>query len=83
MSALPDHPIQTFPRYGWILILVMSTLYVCFAMHLPVDMLPGAGHDDGWFFEKARQLVAGKWWGPFSEMTLIKGPGYSFFLAAN
>lgn len=80
---MPDHPIQTFPRYGWILILVMSTLYVCFAMHLPVDMLPGAGHDDGWFFEKARQLVAGKWWGPFSEMTLIKGPGYSFFLAAN
>ncbi len=72
-----------FPRYGWLIMLAAAGLYVALSLHLPVGVLGGAGHDDGWFFAKARTLVAGHWFGPFSEMTLIKGPGYTFFLAAN
>lgn len=82
-SALSSSETVEFPRWGWPAMLAASALYVCFSLHLPVDMLPNAGADDGWFFEKARTLVAGHWFGPYSEMTLIKGPGYTFFLALN
>jgi hypothetical protein len=82
-EPLAGREVLKFPRHGWLCMLIASGLYLCLSLHLPVGVLASAGHDDGWFFAKARTLVAGHWFGPFSEMTLIKGPGYSFFLAVN
>ncbi|MCJ7696681.1 MAG: hypothetical protein MUO40_14825 [Anaerolineaceae bacterium] len=39
-----------------------------------------AGHDDLYFAKMAHYLIHGQWMGPYSQMTLIKGPFYGFFL---
>jgi hypothetical protein len=40
-------------------------------------------HDDAWFISNAEKILAGQWLGAFNQMTLIKGQGYSYFLALN
>lgn len=60
-----------------------SILYVALVMHLPVSLLATAGHDDGLFIRNAQNIFSGNWLGPYSQMTLAKGPGYSLFIAAN
>lgn len=40
-----------------------------------------AGHDDQLFIKLAEHLVRGEWLGPYNELTLAKGPGYSIFIA--
>src|SRR3989304_3324277 len=37
-------------------------------------------HDDLYFAKAAHYIIHGQWMGPYSQMTLIKGPFYSFFL---
>jgi hypothetical protein len=41
-----------------------------------------AGHDDRLFLEQASSLLSGRWLGTYSQFTLMKGPAYSFFIAA-
>ena len=43
----------------------------------------GAVHDDELFLRLANNLLAGDWLGPFDNRTLIKGPMYPLFIAAN
>ncbi|HEX4181826.1 MAG TPA: hypothetical protein VHY34_01050 [Caulobacteraceae bacterium] len=76
-------PDPAVPRLAGILALILALVYFCLATHAPVGLMAYAAHDDGWFFERAHALTSGHWLGQFSQMTLIKGPGYSFFLAAN
>ena len=40
-----------------------------------------AGHDDYLFIKQAYSLTQGEWLGEYSKFTLMKGPGYAFFLA--
>jgi hypothetical protein len=37
-------------------------------------------HDDLFFAKAAHYIIHGQWLGPYTQMTLIKGPFYSFFL---
>jgi hypothetical protein len=74
---------RRFPRHGRLIVLLASLLYVCLSTHLPVSVFASTRHDDAWYYEHAAALVAGQWLGQFSQMTLMKGPGYSFFLALN
>lgn len=46
-----------------------------------VYAIGSAGLDDRLFLELARHLVHGEWLGPYSELTLAKGPFYSLFIA--
>jgi hypothetical protein len=39
-----------------------------------------APHDDLFFAKAAHYIIHGQWMGPYSQMTLIKGPFYAFFL---
>lgn len=39
-------------------------------------------HDDRLFLELAGHIMSGQWLGPYNQMTLAKGPMYSFFIAA-
>src|SRR5262245_53891612 len=78
---MPEAP--TLPRSGWLVIVLAGLLYVILSVHLPVSLLANTRHDDAWYFERASSLVMGHWLGDFSQMTLMKGPGYSFFLAVN
>ena len=68
-------------RYG--AMLIMSIVYLCFSQHLFVGVLTGADFDDALFVRNARSLLSGHWLGPYSSLTLAKGPGYSVFLALN
>lgn len=61
----------------------LALLYLYLAMHFPVSIYTGAGYDDAWFITSAERLLSGKWLGAYNQMTLIKGLGYSYFLAFN
>ena len=56
--------------------------YLALRMHLPIT-LGYAPHDDTYFINTAQNLLHGTWFGGYNHMTLIKGPAYTFFLAAN
>jgi hypothetical protein len=60
---------------------VLSILYIVVATHTPIVVNPLAAHDDGLFMTLGRHLAEGNWLGPFSQFTLMKGPGYPAFLA--
>lgn len=47
-----------------------------------VTAVPYNGFDDGLFVNLAQHLAAGRWLGPYNEMTLIKGPFYPMWVAA-
>ena len=68
-------------RWRWIAFAAAGLAYVALYLHLPVGVLADAQFDDAWFFGRAHDLAAGRWLGPFSQMTLMKGPGYPLFLA--
>ena len=42
-----------------------------------------ASYDDGLYIKLAGHLVRGEWLGPYDLVTLLKSPGYSFWVAAN
>ena len=63
--------------------LIMSIVYLCFRQHLSVGVLTSADFDDALFVRGARSLLGGHWLGPYSSLTLAKGPGYTVFLALN
>ncbi len=72
-------PGKLFCLYATCLIL----LYLFVATHTPLNVLAGAQHDDGLYISLGRYLAEGRWLGPFSQFTLMKGPGYPAFLAVN
>lgn len=49
--------------------------------HVPLFLWMVGTHDDGLFVELGRNLASGDWLGPYSQFTLMKGPGYPAFLA--
>lgn len=64
--------------------MALSTLlHVLVAMHLPVALYAIFRHDDALFWQQAHALLSGEWLGAYSQFTLMKGPGYPFFLALN
>ena len=62
-------------------ILASCLLYLIVYVHRPLFLLPYAGYDDGLFINIGRSLAEGRWLGPYSQFTLMKGPGYPLFLA--
>src|SRR5689334_10252265 len=69
-----------WPPPCWFFV-VMSVLYVVVAVHTPLSVLAGAPHDDGLYMLLGTYLSQGWWLGPYSQFTLMKGPGYPAFLA--
>lgn len=66
-----------------VLALSSSLLFVALVTYLPVAVLAGAGHDDAWFWLRARAMASGGWMGGYDQFTLMKGSGYPLFLAVN
>ncbi|MET0931841.1 MAG: hypothetical protein ABWX74_20160 [Aeromicrobium sp.] len=63
--------------------MALSCLYLLIATNQPLGVNAYAPHDDTYFLRGAQAMVAGDWLGLFNQMTLIKGPGFTYFLAAN
>lgn len=59
-----------------------SILYILITVNFPTSIFTYLIHDDEYFIDCAKNIVSGEWLGPYSQMRLIKGPGYSLFLAA-
>ncbi|MGO9607166.1 MAG: hypothetical protein ACLQAT_27865 [Candidatus Binataceae bacterium] len=60
---------------------LISGLYVAVCAYTPITILTIAPHDDGLFMSHGQRLADAHWLGPFSQFTLMKGPGYPAFLA--
>lgn len=70
-----------FPVYSYVI--VLCCVYAIVVVHTPMTLYPGAQHDDGLYMKLGQSLSEGNWLGPFSQYTLMKGPGYPAFLALN
>lgn len=72
-------------RWPSITLIVMGlsgAAYLWIFSHVPLSLLPIGAHDDGMFITHAYSIAIGDWLGPFNQLTLPKGPGFSIFLAA-
>jgi hypothetical protein len=56
-------------------------LYVFFIQNLPLSILLPRVHDDALFISQAQSLIRGDLLGSYNQLTLAKGPVYSYFLA--
>lgn len=63
--------------------IALVLMYIICAMNVPVSIYALAGHDDALFMHNAYRILNGEWLGTYTQMTLAKGPGFSFFIAAN
>src|SRR5207249_1422294 len=62
--------------------LLMVALKLWLVAAQPVVAHANASFDDRLFLALAEQILKGKWLGPYSQFTLMKGPMYSLFIAA-
>jgi len=61
--------------------LVCVVLKLWFISAQPVIAIGGAGHDDRLFLNLANNLLCLQWLGPYTPLTLAKGPMYSLGIA--
>lgn len=71
---------ETYLFIGVFIILVVFRLWLITG--IPKLLVYGS-HDDLYFAKMAHYLIHGQWMGPYSQMTLIKGPFYAFFLISS
>jgi hypothetical protein len=64
----------------FLLVLAMLIVFRVWLMAGIPKMYLYAPHDDLYFAKMAHYLIHGQWMGPYSQMTLIKGPFYAFFM---
>jgi hypothetical protein len=62
-------------------VLGMAFVYVILYVHTPLAVNASYPHDDTLYMNVGRDLSEGRWFGPFNQFTLMKGPGYPAFLA--
>jgi hypothetical protein len=62
---------------GFFIILVFFRIWLITGIP---KMLVYGPHDDLFFAKAAHYIIHGQWMGPYSQMTLIKGPFYAFFM---
>lgn len=60
--------------------LLLCIWYIFMYYYMPWNMSMFGIHDDRLFVNLAYSLTNGDWLGDFSQFTLMKGPGYAFFL---
>jgi hypothetical protein len=72
-------------RRPWLEAVVAAALMlgaVALTLDVQLQFNGPAGHDDALFVSQANALIDGHWLGRFDDLTLSKGPTFSFFLAA-
>jgi hypothetical protein len=65
--------------YAYVIGLTLAYTFVM--VHTPLTLHLHLIHDDAWYMAQGQSLAMGKWLGPFTQYTLMKGPGYAAFLA--
>ncbi|OYU43491.1 MAG: hypothetical protein CFE44_18090 [Burkholderiales bacterium PBB4] len=82
--ALPTKaaPQTREPRWVWILLMLLTIGHVAMVSQVVLRYDSRAVYDSALFMQLAQSLAEGQWLGPYSALTLIKGPGFAFWLAA-
>lgn len=78
------HPVNKFvtslSKYYFYIFLIFS-LKIIFSYYIPVNLNPGAPHDDTLFYRLGLNISNGLWLGAYDPTTLIKGIGYPLFIS--
>ncbi len=74
---------KTWRWFMYIILLSASLLKLLLASGQHLYIIGYASFDDQHFINLASYILHGQWLGPYNNMTLIKGPFYPIFLAAN
>ncbi len=61
--------------------LLLTAAKLWFAQALPVRAIGGSIHDDALFLQLAEHLLQGRWLGPYTQLTLAKGPAFPVWIA--
>lgn len=85
MTIAPAAPPSAAPRFRWWLLAaaLLTVLKLSLVRAQSIHAIAPAIHDDKLFLQLAAHLINGDWLGPYTEMTLAKGPLYPIFIAAN
>lgn len=77
-------PMSTFfinkNKYYFYIVFIFC-LKIIFSYYIPVNLNPGAPHDDTLFYRLGLSISNGHWLGTYDPTTLIKGIGYPLFLS--
>lgn len=65
--------------FVWISMVIIIIFRLWLITGIPKMLIYGP-NDDLYFAKAAHYIIHGQWMGPYTQMTLIKGPFYSFFL---
>lgn len=66
--------------YAFVFLLIAFRVWLIAGVPKLLMYMP---HDDLYYAKAAHFILHGEWLGPYSNMTLIKGPFYAFFLIAS
>jgi hypothetical protein len=75
--------LRNSPRLYWVLVCAFAICYLLVVIGAPLTVRGWSPHDDLYFLRTAWNLLHTGWMGPYDSMTLIKGPAYPAFIAAN
>ena len=64
-----------------VIVIIAGLFFFILSMHLPLSLWTSSIHDDQYFISKGYSIVSGQWLSDFDNLTLIKGPTYSIYLA--
>lgn len=67
---------------GLAVALLLAALQLGAVLAVPLRYNAGDTFDDALFLQQAMHLARGEWLGPYSPLTLAKGPGFPIWLAA-
>lgn len=79
-SALRDHPGAAALAAGYFFLILG---FLLFRDHQAVAVMTDQKYDDNYFMAQAQLLRDGHWLGAYGPHTLVKAPGYSYFLVLN
>lgn len=77
----PDSP-WIFPVWFWVFLAILTGIKLWLVSAQTITAISSAGHDDGLFMGLAQHIASGEWFGPYNNVTLLKEPFYSFWIAA-
>jgi hypothetical protein len=76
-----SEPIRS--NFGRVYLILVGVTLVSWFTHSPIGLFASATFDDQLGWSNAVSILSLDWLGPFDNLTLAKGPGFSIFIALN
>ena len=69
------------PIWVWLVLLAGMLLHAAMVGQILFRYDANSAYDSALFMQLAQSLATGQWLGPYTALTLVKGPGFAFWLA--